>query len=63
MTAEKKLICECWLSLNSGPNGECENCGLVPDLKARAKEQAEAKENMDLDIPMRGGDLGGNTRR
>ena len=24
---------------------------------------AEAKEDMDLDIPMRGGDLGGNTRR
>jgi hypothetical protein len=28
-----KPRCECWFSLNTGPNGECEKCGLIPDLK------------------------------
>jgi hypothetical protein len=25
--------CKCWFSLNTGPNGECEKCGLIPDRK------------------------------
>jgi len=25
-------FCTCWLSLNTGPNGECERCGLVRPL-------------------------------
>src|SRR4051812_43056237 len=23
-------FCLCWFSLNTGPNGECERCGLIP---------------------------------
>ena len=26
----KRRVCVCWLSFNTGPDGECENCGGVP---------------------------------
>lgn len=25
----EKLGCQCWMSLNTGPNGQCENCGKI----------------------------------
>jgi len=27
--------CTCWLSLNTGPHGECEVCSGVPDTRER----------------------------
>lgn len=37
---EPSAYCECWFSLNTGPNGECEKCGKPPSPE-RLKEAEE----------------------
>ena len=34
--------CQCWFSLNTGPNGECETCGKVFRLSERENKENQA---------------------
>lgn len=36
--------CECWFCLNTGPNGACEMCGLLPS-PARMQAATESRPN------------------
>ncbi len=40
-------FCQCWLSLNTGTNGECENCGLVRILPTD-QDKETARELADI---------------
>lgn len=36
-----KRVCECWMPLNTGPNDECESCGLPFYSEAELKLAGE----------------------
>lgn len=44
---EEIRACGCWFSLNTGPNGECENCGLVPCADAGPNRILKHSVNQD----------------